>query len=323
MLILPVAMALLQTRVTPTVGSLLPLFSGLILCLMHLVIGFGVGYWVPQFIAAPVLAAAVFYAVAFSVTTTSYWMRHVSGQFIEPVMFGEFIPLPSLLPPLVLAAGLALGIAILWLPFKLSVFRAGLAFIIATAAIVGARSLVDGWGASPPVTAGKAPMECVGEAPRVCMPRATAGDIEVVRREAVSVLRDLRSAGVSASPELITDRLADGRYYRRSNRITWRVQLTYGDRDRDVRYRVLKAAVGFSCARPDPAISREVRLWAVKVTGEEKEYRRELKERQESFESSAARVAAVRERVNKVLALPKDEQRDWYRKSTADACEEP
>ncbi|MCP9210969.1 DUF7224 domain-containing protein [Streptomyces sp. NEAU-Y11] len=320
MLLLPVTLALVETGVTPTSGSLYPLFMGMTLCAAHLVIGFGVGFWVPQLFAAPTLAALVFYLVAFSVTTTSYWMRHVSGQLIESVDFGELIPVSSLVPPLLFTGGTALGFAALWLPLRSSLLKATLACTLAAVGVIGGRSVVTGWDANTPVTAGNAPMRCEGKAPRVCMPEATASNIETVRKDVIAVLGDLRQVGLKASPATVTDRLTDGRSYRPSSRSVWRVQLSLGARDGNVRYRTLKAVVGFPCSRPDPATARAVKLWAAKVTGEEEEYQREIAARQEDFDSSPARVAAVRKEVDKVLAMPKKNQATWYRQSVTTAC---
>lgn len=316
MLCLPVSAALIQTRTIPNADSLRPLGLALSLCVAHAVIGFFVGLRVPRLIAAPLLAVAVWVLVSFARTTQSFWLRHVSGYFGEQLMFGEVASFKALVPHFLFTGGIAMGIALLWMRLRPLPVRIVLACAIAVAGPTGAYSMAKGWGHTPPLLIGQAPMECKGHAPKVCMPKATAEELPETYKDAVSVLGDLRAAGIAAGPEVITDRIADGRFYRPSSVHTWRVGLSYAALRGNVRYQIGFTAVRFPCTRPDLATSRALRLWTANVIGEEAAERRRVAQETTPFDGQAQ----VQKVVAKVLTLPAAEQRDWYRRSLVDAC---
>ncbi|WP_216725845.1 hypothetical protein [Streptomyces sp. NRRL S-31] len=316
MLLLPVALALGSAGVLPTPAALGPLVMALLLCVAHATIGFGVGLVAPPVVAAPLMAVLVWVLVAFSWSTDAFWMRHVSGQYPTTLMFGEAAAYTSLLPHLLLTGGIALGVALLWLPLRPWVVRGALAAAVAVICPVLAVRAVQGWEANPPLLSGRAPMECAGDAPRVCVPRASPAHVAAVRKEAASVLADLRAAGFTGTPELIVDRMGEGRYPLASTADTWRVGITSGLRQGELRYRITQAAVRFPCRRVDPVHGNEVMLWAASVTGEEATYNAHMKRRGRTF----AGEEEIRRTVRRVLAAEPREQGEWYRRSLLAGC---
>ncbi|MFG2479123.1 hypothetical protein [Streptomyces fagopyri] len=316
MLILPVTLALGGGGVFPTPASLGPLVMAVILCVAHATIGFGVGLIAPPVISAPLMAALVWVLVAFSWTTDAFWMRHVSGQYPTTLMFGESATYGSLVPHLLLTGGIAVAFALLWLPLRSRLARWILAAAVAVTCPVLAVQAVQGWEANPPLLTGQAPMDCVGDGPKVCVPQASPAHAATVRREATSVLNDLHSAGYEGTPKIIVDRLGDGRYSPRSTTATWRVGITRAIPQGELRYQLVRAAVQFPCLRVDPVLGNEVMLWAATVTGEEATYNDHMKDRGESFLDERE----VRRRVRQVMAFDLREQGEWYRQSLIAGC---
>ncbi|MFJ8896938.1 hypothetical protein ACIRCZ_20325 [Leifsonia sp. NPDC102414] len=320
MLILPVAIRLTSAGVSPTLDSLRPMVLALILAAAHCTIGFSVGNILPRQIAAPVMAAAIFIVVAFSVSTTPYWIRHVSGEYAEPLMFGELVSFTSMWPHLLFTGSLAIAALSLWLPARSVIIRVALAAALAMTGMVTARNLVAHWGPSEPVVIGAAPIECVGTHPKVCMPAATSVNLKDVHKDAISVLRDFRAAGVDPSPRVITDRLGDGRYYIKSTKSTWRVNLTSGIAAKTIRYQLVNAAIQFPCSRPDPETSRTVRMWAATVTGEKTAYKKQVEAQQEAFDTDLNKAAKIKKAVDGILKESTGRQAAWVSGQIDDAC---
>ncbi|MCX4902606.1 hypothetical protein [Streptomyces sp. NBC_00892] len=316
MLVLPVTIALGSAGALPTPASLGPLAMAMLLCVAHATIGFGIGLVAPPVIAAPLMAVIVWVLVAFSWSTDAFWMRHVSGQYPTTLMFGEAATYRSLLPHLLLTGGIAAAVVLLWLPLRYWLVRGALAAAVAVMCPVLAVQAVRGWEANPPLLAGQAPMDCAGGTPKVCVPQASPADVAAVSKEATSVLADLHDAGFTGTPELIVDRLGDGRYPPPSTANTWRVGITSGTRDGELRYRITQAAVQFPCLRVDPVHGNEVMLWAATVTGEESTYNAHMKQRGRTF----AGEKQVRRTVRRILASEPSEQGKWYRQSLSAGC---
>ncbi|MEV5732075.1 hypothetical protein [Streptomyces sp. NPDC052292] len=316
MLVLPVTIALVSAGVLPTPASLAPLVMAMLLCVAHATIGFGIGLVAPPVIAAPLMAVIVWVLVAFSWSTDAFWMRHVSGQYPTTLMFGEAATYGSLVPHLLLTGGIAAAVALLWLPLRSRLVRGMLAAAVAVTCPVLAVQAVRGWEANPPLLAGQAPMDCAGDAPKVCVPQASPAQVGTVRKEAASVLADLHAAGLTGTPELIVDRLGDGRYPPPSTADTWRVGITSGTREGELRYRLTQAAVRFPCLRVDPVHGNEVMLWAATVTGEESTFNAHMKQRGRTF----AGEKEVRRTVHRILASEPAEQGEWFRRSLSAGC---
>ena len=316
-LLVPAALNLARTGTFPTSGSLRLPAMALILCVAHAVIGFGVGLRLPRVIAAPVMAILVWILVAFSRATHPYWLRHVSGQYMD-LDFGELPSFTSLLAPILFGGGIALGVALLWLPLKSLLVRLMLGCAIAAFCTFSGYSIAKDWGHDPPMATGQAPMECQGTKPKVCMPTAMSGRLTSVRRDAVSVLHDLRSKGVEAEPTLITDQLGSGRNVA-STKDTWSVGLTGAAKRNEVRFQVLSAVVDFPCQRVDRVKGHAAWLWAASVTGEEAAYRKRAAQEPKTPESALA-DKQVNDIVQVVLAQPARSQGIWFRQALEDAC---
>ncbi|MEU9616949.1 hypothetical protein AB0D56_36320 [Streptomyces sp. NPDC048209] len=314
MLILPVVIALGSAAVFPSLISLGPLAMAMILCAAHAAIGFGVGLFAPPLIAAPLMALLVWVLVAFSWSTGVFWMRHVSGQYPTILMFGESATYGSLVPHLVLTGGIAVGVALLWLPLRSKLIRGLLAGAATVTCAVLAFQAVQGWGANPPLLAGQAPTECLGKAPKVCVPQASQVDVQAVRKEVTAVLNDLHRAGYTKTPKTVVDHLGEGRYYLPSTADTWRVSITNGLKQGELRYQITRAAVQFPCQRVNPERGNAVMLWAATVTGESTVYNAHM--RGKNF----AKEEDIREEVRQVLAVDAGAQRKWYLQSIAAGC---
>ncbi|MFD7298524.1 hypothetical protein ACFV9W_35030 [Streptomyces sp. NPDC059897] len=322
MLCLPVALALGSAGTLPTLPSLGPLVMALLLCCAHSAIGFAIGMRLNPVIAAPILAVVVWVAVAFSWATDTFWLRHVLGQYPTDMDYGEAASLSSLLPHILLTGGLALAVALWWLPIRYAALRAVLCVAVAVGGPALAHRMTADWGPNPPLLTGQVDMRCLGKSPRVCMPEETSpADIARVRRESVAVLTALSEAGVPAKPAVITDRIVDGRFGRPSTDRVWRVSLTDAVRQNGVRYRLLAAAVRFPCSRPDTEEARPAMLWAAAVTGQADVYQRRMAaEDDPQVDNSAKALATLTAQVRKVREQPAASQARWFEQAVTHSC---
>ncbi|MFG1811197.1 hypothetical protein [Streptomyces sp. NPDC049040] len=318
--VLPAALSLGRTGTLPTMDSLRLPAMAFVLCLAHAVIGFSVGLRVHRVIAAPVVAVGIWVLVSFSRAVQPYWLRHVSGQFMD-LSFGEVPAASSLIAPLLFGCGVAAGIAVLWLPIRIRALRAATALAVAAACTYGGFHIARNWDHDPPLLTGRAPMTCQGTAPEVCMPRGVA-DVGEVRQDAVSVVDSLHGKGAIGIPALITDRLSDGRFPRPSTASTMRADLTTATEHGDVRYAVLTAAVHFPCAEVDLVNGHAALLWGATVTGQVTAYERRIGQEQQTPQMKEAETQ-VRKIVATVLARPDQEQGAWFRQTLRSACASP
>ncbi|MDT0306064.1 hypothetical protein RM780_03685 [Streptomyces sp. DSM 44917] len=318
MLLLPVSLALIQGKALPAPSALGPLLLGLLLSAAHAVVGFAAARHLPRVIVAPVMAVAVWLVVATSRATSVPWRRHTLGQYPTRLVFGETATWTSLAAQALPTLGVALAVALLWVPGLRLLPRLALGAALLAACVSVAYSVTRDWGTHPPLATGQVAMRCAGEAPRVCMPQATARDVHAVREEVASALTDLVDLGiVPRAPDTVTDSLADGRYARPSTPETWRLGLTTGERQGTVRYRVVDEALHFPCSRPEPRTGRLVMLWAAERTGVAGVLEEFL--RGDPY-YDRARGEALRAEVAEVLETSPAEQVRWYRRSLAAAC---
>ncbi|WP_320776465.1 hypothetical protein [Streptomyces sp. CRN 30] len=322
MLLLPVAMALIVAHSAPTPAALRPLALALLMCVAHAVIGFGIGLRVARFVAVPLLLVIVWVLTAFSVTYDEMWPRHLSGRYPMGLEFGEVTSMISLVPHILLTGGLALGVALLWSRRATAVLRSTLAAVIAVGGIWGAYAMVHDWGHNAPVLTRQAPMTCVGTAPRLCMPSATAQNIMETREQAASVLERLRGAGVEPIPTLVTDTLQDGGTTGALTSTTLRIPLTEAVETGTVRSRVLNGTVRFSCARPDASDAYAVYMWASEVTGQGDIYRSRLTSAATSDAKAEAAVDLAAGTVSDIRKKSTADQSRWYARTLAHACEQ-
>ncbi|WP_399088940.1 hypothetical protein ACGH2B_15105 [Streptomyces sp. BBFR2] len=317
-LVLPAALALVAAGAAPTAGSLGPLLMAVVLCGAHAVIGFGAGQRVPRFIAAPLLAVAVWILVAFSHTATAYWPRHVAGQFPGDLMFGEEATWLSLAPPLLFTGGIGLAVATLWLPVRRGLLRLVPAAALAVVPAAGALHLVGDWDHNPPLATGRGAMRCAGTAPEVCMPRERSEHLEAVRRAAVSVLADFAAAGVHRSPQRITDSINHGRFAGHSRPGEWQLPLSAAAATGQARALLTDAAVGLGCPRPSPVLATALSSWAARTTGEESALRH--RQAEERDPDARGRRKAAEALLRRVYREPAAEQARWFEESRRQAC---
>ena len=319
MLALPVVIALVQEGVAPTVESLRPLALAWLVAAAHTVIGFAVGLRVPDVVAAPVLAVVVFLLVATAVAVQIYWWRHIAGRYPHIPEFGEAATWTSMAAHALPTCGIALALALLWLPLPHLGARVALSAVVGVACVVGAYAMVKDWGAEPPVARGHAPMSCAGEKPEVCMPEATDDVLPAVRAKVAKVVGDLRKAGVDASPTTVADSLPRGGGDTRSTANRWEVPLTEAERRGDLGYQVVRTAVRFPCAAPEPTNRRLVLGWAADKAGQSKTFARILAEDPSIEEKERQEFGAA---LGTILGQSEAEQKRWYTATIQQACAE-
>ncbi|MFG2228289.1 hypothetical protein [Streptomyces sp. NPDC048644] len=318
MLIVPVGTALLMEGVWPTWLSLRPLMMGLITIVSHAAIGFAVGRWVPKVVSAPLLAVATWVAVAFTVTVDAPWLRHVSGEFPEQLMFGEAASFAALWPHVAMTGSIALAVALLWTPTRQAWLPPALSLCVLVGGTVGTYTAVKDYGYNPPLLTGETDMSCVhamNGGPQVCLPQVTASHLPQAAEDTEQVLTSFREARVDRYPKLITDTLPDGRFAKPSNESTWRAPLTLAAQRNDLKFAIVLAAVGLDCSRPDPFLRRVTIAWAAHIT-----------HTQDSWKAFQARIdrgtsrSDVDDRLTEVLSLSRQQQADWFNDSVTKAC---
>lgn len=342
-LVLPVVMRMIETRLVPTPAALSPLFMAMGIVCAYAIIGCALGHILPRLIAAPLAAAGVFYVI---IETGKYdapvWPRHVSGMPDTSLAFGEEYGAATLLVPLLFVAALAGAVGAFWIRAdrgRLWVIR-GAAGAVAVAVMASCVNVASGWAiADGPVTAGHAAARCTGSAPRVCMAE-TGGAVErldAVRREIVKSVNGLRGAGVQVRmPDTVSDSLLNGRDRKRPSNTTWWLPLSRqagqsGGGMTSIRYAVLRTGVTFPCSFPAtfesaPSVDYVVNhdaalLWAATVIDADKPYLAWRKgEYGGAFENPGQVLAKVRERAGDALKLPAGQQAAWFEKEQAKAC---
>ncbi|MFI1659709.1 hypothetical protein ACH4ZU_33085 [Streptomyces sp. NPDC020472] len=344
-LLLPVVMRLIETRLLPTPAAVLPLTMGMGIVCAYAVVGCVLGHVAPRVIAAPASAVAAFYVIA---KTSAYsdpvWPRHVSGQLSTSIAFGEYYSAPTVLIPFLVAAAVAAAVAAWWNQGPRRVPLRILATVAALGTVVVSARTTSGWGVvDGPVSAGHAPARCVGAEPRVCMAEA-GGAIERlddVRAEVTGSLEKLRAAGVEVTvPSTVTDGLLyeRSRTRPRSSASTWWLPLTAqaeaagpGRRMAGIRYAVLLSSVTFPCSFPATIapgasaawfINRDAAvLWAAYTVDAQDPYLHWRADEYTQFANGTEVLAKVRERAAKGRALPTAAQRTaWFEQEKAKAC---
>lgn len=315
-LLIPPAVSLARSATMPSLDSLRLPLAAMTVSVAHAVLGFAVGCWVPRIIATPILAVADWVVVAFTRAVLPYWPRHVSGQF-GSIGFGEVPELVTVVVPVLLAGGIAVGLMILWLPRGWRVLRVAVAVAVAASGALGAYRTAADWPAAPPLTTGNVVMECAGSSPRMCVPEFNARHLPQVQRDTAEALRVLRAAGAtSAKPRLITDGYVNGRHQKPSTDTVWRMMLTRPVPRGDAVYQVVVRALRFHCKEVDVRTAHSVWLWAAMKTGQEKAY--QMRREQEGLNPAGRQVEKqVRADVARVLATPQTEQSKWIKRTLA------
>ncbi|MGW8378948.1 hypothetical protein [Streptomyces sp. ODS28] len=325
--LVPSAMVLVHKSVWPIWGLAPMLGLGMILSAAWAAIGFAAGMRFTRLIAAPVLAAGVFYVIGWSVTYIPYWPRHISGM-LPSMMYGERYTLPTLLAHLLPASCLAAGLALLWLPRQGGgrAWRIGArvaAAAVAAAGFAGAYTIVKDWDHSPRLAHGQVSMQCSGTTPRVCMPESSAAERASARHQIRDVFSKLEKAGVPArKPQEIRDTLGDGRFGGQEDhrRGRLRMPLTESQQAGTLRFEALHEAVKFhypdeETRSPNQATALySARLWAAKVVGADRAERADQGEALGAYSGRAGKMRrTIDRRVSAVLNESEDAQAAWFR----------
>lgn len=325
LLLVPVVMALTETRTWPTLNALPLLGMGCFLVCAHTTIGFAVGLRVHRVIAAPLLGAAVLYLVGWSASDGErLWPQHVSGRYQSGLLFGELVPFTSIWPHLLFAGAVAVFCALAWTPLRSRGARVALrvaagctAVAVMTACVVHVRS----WGAVSPLSANRAPVECTGSHPRVCVPRAADADVPGLRGEVTHTLDVLRDAGVVVrTPRMVNDTLAAGRSGTRSDGREWWLPLSKAVRPETVRLAVALKSVRFPCSRTDEVNSRSAALWAATTVGAGPRYLARQRQELRQLANPDRVMTAMQRRVAEAHTLSAAGQAAWYKRELIKAC---
>ncbi|MDT0266736.1 hypothetical protein RM844_10565 [Streptomyces sp. DSM 44915] len=318
---LAVTLALVREGQTPTVASLVLPGMAWVIAVAHSLIGFAAGLLLPRVVVAPVLALAVFYAVAAAWSYEPFWLRHLSGQYPGELGFGELPTPASVLAPVLFVGALAVGATLVATPFWRPAWRvvgAAAGSVVMLAGTVGAYAMVRDWGHTPPTSGGHVPVRCAGDELPVCMPAATADDLPAVRADIDETLRLLADAGVPVEPPArVEDRLtADGQ---RPDG-TWRLSLTSLHAADTTRLAVVDALLVFPCEEPEPTTARTVMWWAAGVAGSAEAYAERQREELSSHRDGARLLDEIAEQASAVGQLTPDGQAAWYRDALVAAC---
>lgn len=323
-LLLPAAVLLIRAGAAPS-GSCLPLIAMVMLVsVAYSVIGFTASLAVTRFVTAPVLAVAVWYAVAASWSFSDpMWIRNVLGQYPTTLMFGELPTFSSLASHVLFVGGIALALGLLVLVRTRWPVRLGVALAVLTACTLSCYSVVAGWGATPPLLQGRAAVSCTGQRPQVCLPRATDGKADEISADYQAVSGDFARVNASVDvPQKIVDTLLAERYPKPSTSHAWYLALT-GAKDQETRrFQMAHLAAVPHCANLDRAAEQQIDLWIGGVTRTKNAaLRREQEEaftsaQQSTLEQSARTVVSVEK-------MPAPDQDAWYVKVRNGACATP
>ncbi|MFF3886505.1 hypothetical protein [Streptomyces sp. NPDC001914] len=317
-LIIPPAISLAGEGVWPNWLSLRPVFMGLIVVVCHAVIGFTIGTKVSRVLAAPLLAIGVWIAVAFSITVDTPWVRHVSGEFPEQLMFGEAAAFSALWPHVALSGSIAAALALLWSPLRRVWISISLSTIIALSGTLGTYLAVRDYGYNAPLITGAAQMSCAKATeshPTICVPEAADQYLPEATQFASKILADFQKAGIKRRPSLITDSLPDGRFSRPSTRSTWRVPITLAAQEKDLEFAMVVSAVELPCGRPDPYARRTTLSWASHITSTQEAW-----EKYRNHIDRGIKNERVEKEVARVLSMTPEKQATWFNRTVSKAC---
>ncbi|WP_306188768.1 MULTISPECIES: hypothetical protein [unclassified Streptomyces] len=341
MLVLPVVMRLVETRLAPTPQAVAPLLLGMGLVVVWAVIGCALGHLTPRLISAPLSMVVVYYLITQTSRMEPVWLRHVSGDLDTTPDFGEYYRPVTLLVPFLFGAAAAVAIAVWWIPAGHRARRAIRlsAVVMAVVVMAGCAYTARGWGYGyGPVSAGHAEARCTGTAPRVCMAVSggAVGQLPQARSEITRTLHRLQDAGVGVTvPGTVTDSILDGRRAKPSTTGSWRLPLSKqtgrnGPGMAYVRYSTLLMSVTFPCrfsSRFDTPHSADwivdhdaAMLWAARIAGAEEPYLAWRRSEYSAFQNPGQVLAKVEQLTDSADRLPKDKQADWFHGEQVKAC---
>lgn len=173
----------------------------IVLSLGWLVIGWSLGLILPKAIAAPTVAIGCWVWLSWPHATANPWVRHLGG-FVDGLSSVTDTRSPSVYyVPWVVTAAFALAFwALAAIPRR--AWGAAVALVAITLTLFTGRALVSDWGFHHPTTPRVTAMDCVGNAPRVCVPPEYAPYAAQLRQDILAPIGKLRNAGVPAPQEL-------------------------------------------------------------------------------------------------------------------------
>ncbi|MFE5209852.1 hypothetical protein [Streptomyces sp. NPDC056600] len=325
MLTLPIACALVQTGVAPTVNSLwIPLQQGFIVC-CYTLLGMAVGYWFPPLIAAPLLAAGVAFFVSFSVVMEPFWWRNILGKYYDPLLYGEMPVWQALVAPMVVASAMACAGTVTWIFRKRGISVAVLALVIVATGLFAGQYMVRDFGSSIPVAAVSGSATCTSGTPRICVPSYAAPSLGKVTRVSESALKQLRTNGISVSPVEIRSTELDGRHTRPSTPTIWRLPLTgptapRAHYERSLRYKLSLLSVVPPCSRPDPVVANKAAFFAATTVGAREEFETQLRSWGRAGKGRSHIVQEIAQDAERALRLPRQQRKAWYGETVKSAC---
>jgi hypothetical protein len=320
-MLLPAGVTLAQARALPSLSSLPLVVMPLVVGIAYSVLGFAAGLVVSRVVAAPVLAAGVWYAVAASWSFSDpMWIRHVLGQYPTTLMFGELPTWTSLFAHILFVGSAALAVGLFALvrgPWPARLLGAVAVVLTGT---LSAYSIVADWKTTPTLVEGHAPISCAGHEPHVCMPHVTAGKSARIQATYQSVTRAFAAAHVPVrAPETISDSILDGRYPRSSTATDWYLPLSDTANPETLRFQFAELATMPRCGSPDRAAEQQLALWTGAVAGartaalareQEEAF---TPEQQNSLEQAARTVLDIEKK-------PPAAQGAWYTATIQEAC---
>jgi hypothetical protein len=317
MLFAPVTTAFVQHPTAPTWNSLPPLFLGMALTVAYAVIGFTVGRWVKPLIAAPVLLGGVFVVVAYPVSLNSFYLRWMSGDYPADLGYAESATWASMLAAFLPAASVAATAAFTWTRLHV-LLRALLAVVIIPVATLSSYEIAKDWNANPSINVNAGPIVCRGSAPRVCMPKRTAGHINDAAREVdrtYAVL--LRYGVVTTAPRTVRDDIAFGRFTQHSTSTTKYRSVTLDYADHTLVAALVEPAVRYPCEHPNEDSTYTIALWLGKKLDQGVSYASVHGEDPYYSRSDYQKAVAT---ANAVSTKSISAQRAWYQTTLAAAC---
>ncbi|KES08107.1 hypothetical protein BU52_06670 [Streptomyces toyocaensis] len=316
MFVASAAWAFTERPTWPTPASLPPLLLTCVLTVAWAVIGFTVGHHVKPLIAAPVLACGVFIIVAYPHAMQPFALRHLSGEYFAHLGVGESATAESMAAQMMPTLGVAAAVALVWARRR-PVLRALTATALVVAPTLAAYGIVKDWDYNPSLNTHVA-LACQGTRPQVCLPEQGAHDLPEVHAQVARAFRVLETYAVTTSlPQRVVDQLAYGRFTQQNTDRTAYMQLGIAHHKGRLDRSIVAGAVRFGCDA-DPKLARTIHFWLEKKLGDITPYQRVTAEDPYYTRAQYQQAVATVERVS---AQSVGEQKQWFAKTKAAACE--
>ncbi|WP_274558982.1 DUF7224 domain-containing protein [Streptomyces spiramyceticus] len=291
-----------------------------VLLTAHAVIGFVIGRRLHALYSAPLVSVAVFIGISFPLGTDSFWAHHVTGS-IDWVGFGEAYSPAMTAAAILPTVCLALACVALAGPRRVHVRSVALSLVIAVGGLLGAYSITMDWRSVPPTSKGLAPVTCLGNRPKVCLPEAGSDHIGEVQPKLKEMMGQLEARGIIVQkPQRITDiAVADARQIDTDGE-GWTLALAPGNANQALRKNIAISVVGMPCEKPNWNMLHYNTLWVAQTIGVENDYMAWLSRETQGFSQGQTRAQLLSETA-RVSKLPLQEQKTWYAQQLRSACQ--